>query len=392
MTKYPTPADTRRPDPEVRTAAAAVAHLSKLTDQMREWAASTFAGAAFPHREIELLRAEGFLEVTLPGGPLALDRETTADLLQLLKLVGRGNLSVGRIYEGHVNALLLIHLYGTPAQRERYFDDARAGHLFGVWNTEMRDGVHLHRRAGGGARMQGSKSFCSGSVYVTRPIVPGVLHDEDGRACGWQMSVVHLDEHDPPVDKSFWNPLGMRNSVSHKIDFSGLDLTAGQLLGEPDVYNRQPHFSGGAVRFAAVHLGGAEALLDDTRRFLDRVGRTDNCYQRSRVAEMAIRCETGNLWLDRAGRLADTAPRAADVVNYANMTRTVIADICSDCLGLAERCVGARGLLHPEPFARLHADLSMYLRQPAPDATRELVGEHHLTDLTSFHDFRSCRP
>ena len=43
-------------------------------------------------------------------------------------------------------------------------------------------------------------------------------------------------------------------------------------------------------------------------------------------------------------------------------------------LCMSERCVGARGLLQPEPFERLHRDLTHYLRQPAPDAVLADVG------------------
>ncbi|NJC26855.1 acyl-CoA dehydrogenase family protein [Neolewinella antarctica] len=369
---------------------ASLATAYDLSNVMRELAAATYADGGFPHREMDLLQEAGFFAITLPGEALDMTGPNTATLLQLLKLVGRGNLSVGRIYEGHVNALLLLHLYGTPRQRQTYYADARAGHLFGVWNTEMRDGVHLHQdEAGDGARVQGSKSFCSGSTQVTRPIVPGVLHGPDGESRGWQMSIVHLDEHELPVDESFWSPLGMRNSVSHKIDFSGQQLTGHQLLGKPDEYEIQPHFSGGAIRFAAVHLGAAEALLDETRNFLRKVGREDDPYQRTRVGQMAIACETGNLWLDRSGQLNDNSKDSDAIVASANMTRTAIAEICLDCLQLAERSVGARGLLHPSPFARLHTDLSMYLRQPAPDATLEMVGQYYLNQHDDFHQLRT---
>ena len=47
-------------------------------------------------------------------------------------------------------------------------------------------------------------------------------------------------------------------------------------------------------------------------------------------------------------------------------------------LPLAERCVGARGLLRPEPFERLHRDLTHYLRQPAPDAALADAGRYAL--------------
>ena len=365
-----------------------LSRMATLSTRMAAWGAATHAGGGFPHREIDALRKEGFFGVNIPGAVLAGGRANTAALLQLLKLVGYGNLSVGRIYEGHVNALELIRLYADQEQRERWFTEARAGHLFGVWNTEMHDGVHIYDHSGddAGAKLDGAKSFCSGSTFVTRPIITGVRFGEDGAKLGWQMLIPHLDELDVPVDKSFWKPLGMQNSVSHKIDFSSCTVRANQLLGRPDDYETQPHFSGGAIRFAAVHLGGAEALLDATRAFLRKVNRSDNGYQRTRVGQMAILVESGNQWLDRAGYVNDQADDTERIITMANMTRTAIADICTQCLQLAERCVGSRGLMHPGVLARLHTDLSMYLRQPAPDATLEQVGEYHLSNYASNHE------
>ena len=62
------------------------------------------------------------------------------------------------------------------------------------------------------------------------------------------------------------------------------------------------------------------------------------------------------------------------------MMRSAIEDNALRVLALADRSVGARGLLHPEPFERLHRDLTHYLRQPAPDATLAEAGRHVLGD------------
>ena len=160
------------------------------------------------------------------------------------------------------------------------------------------------------------------------------------------------------------------------------------LLGQPGDYYRQPAFSGGAIRFAAVQLGGAEAVFDETRRFLRDLGRLDDPYQKMRLGEMAILIESGRLWLRGA---ADHAARpgaetnAEATVAYANMVRTAIEDSCLRTLQLAERCVGARGLLRPEPFERLHRDLTHYLRQPAPDAALADAGRFVLQHSTPAH-------
>jgi alkylation response protein AidB-like acyl-CoA dehydrogenase len=191
------------------------------------------------------------------------------------------------------------------------------------------------------------------------------------------MLILPTDEQPTALDASFWKPLGMRATASFRVDFTGAEVGPADLLGLPGDYYQQPAFSGGAIRFAAVQLGGAEAVFDETRRFLRALGRLDDPYQKMRLGEMAMLIESGSLWLRGA---ADHAARSgADVeadatIAYANLMRTAIEEICLRTLQLAERCVGARGLLRPEPFERLHRDLTHYLRQPAPDAAQADAG------------------
>ena len=358
-----------------------LAALSRRLDNYR-----THVAADFPHTTFRLLREEGLLGLPLdpPYRPSAhsapaLRSAAFERLLHLLSAVGRGSLPAGRIYEGHVNALHLIELYGTSEQRTRWYADARDRHLlFGVWNTEMRDGVKIHDLGEGRYRLEGAKTFCSGSHHVERPIVPGALL-RNGEVIGWQMCIVPSDQFGTPgrITSDFWQPLGMQASASYRIDFSGIELTEVDLLGPPDAYHQQPAFSGGAVRFAAVHLGGAEALFDQTLHFLRQQGRCEHAYQAHRLGELAIAIESGRLWLHGVARHADYAGNSPEkVIAYANMTRTAITELCQRVLQTCARCVGARGFLAPHPIERIYRDLTMYLQQPNPDGALADLGKY----------------
>src|SRR3954466_2383149 len=97
----------------------------------------------------------------------------------------------------------------------------------------------------------------------------------------------------------------MRASASYRVDFGGIEVDADILIGAPGDYERQPWFTGGAIRFTAVQVGGAEALFDAVCNFVRRQGRTEDPYQRARVAEMAIAVESGALWLRGAAELME---------------------------------------------------------------------------------------
>jgi len=371
----------------------AVTTAARLAPHLLARAAQTDEVGGFPTQEFAWLRESGLLTAALPpalGGVGLGEPTATLALLRVLYHVGRGNLAVGRLFEGHVNALLLIQRFGKPEQVARYAADARDGHVFGVWNTENpAHGVQLEFLADGRYRLHGSKTFASGAGHITRPLLTGALPGKHG----WQMLVLPADEQRPQLDRSFWRPLGMRATASFIADFERLEIKANCLLGQPNDYYQQPWFGGGAVRFAAVQLGGAAAVLDETRRFLRQLGRTDDPYQRQRLGEMLTLHASGHLWLQGAAANVSlpvqpgaTPPaQIAATTTYANLMRTATEEICLRTLQLAERSVGARGLLQPEPFERLHRDLTHYLRQPAPDAILADAGRFALdSDKPSF--------
>lgn len=335
---------------------------------------------AFPKKEFKWIGDAGLLGLTI--GNLENNLLKTASLLQTLKRIGGANLSVGRIYEGHVNALQIISLYGNEVQKKHWFAEVQQEKkLFGVWNTQADGGIKIHDLGDGFYRLEGSKTFCSGSNWINRPLITGEMISAD--KSGWQMCIIPTEKVKPiTADPSFWKPLGMRASASFKMDFTGIEIEEKDLLGNPNEYFQQPHFSVGVIRFAAVQLGGAEAIFSETQNFLQLLGRTDDPFQRARMAEMAYLIESGNLWLNQAGNNTDTwlkdSASIEKLIAYAGMMRTVIAEICTRVMHLCELCVGARGLMRPNNLERIHRDLTFYLRQPAPDATITGIGAYVL--------------
>lgn len=381
--------------------AEALVSAAQIADYCAANAAAIDYNGAFPKSEFEKIALAGLLAAPLHrelgGLGLGIEAGVTHELLMLLKQMGRGNLAVGRIYEGHVNALQLIQTFGTKEQIEAYASDARDRHkIFGVWNAEASDGVKVIPLDNGRYQLQGAKTFASGSGYVERPFVNGVLPDG-----GWQMCIVSMDEVATIADPAWWQPSGMRATASYKVDFSNVELDAKALIGKPGDYYRQPWLTSGVIRFAAVQLGAAEALFDATRQYLRDLGRTNDPHQEARIGKMAIAIESGNLWLRGAAEmLCAYAPvfggypnvpntQADRLVAYANMVRTAVEEICMDVIRLCERSVGTRGLLPPHPIERIVRDLTLYLRQPVFDAALGNVGQYALSDTAPVNSLWS---
>ena len=115
--------------------------------------------AEAPIEEIERLGEIGLLTAPLPrwAGGVGLGTEAGSQgvLLRVLAAIGGGDLALGRIYEGHVNGLLLTVRYGTEEQVRGLAEDCAAGMISGVWNTGARSCCGCIRLTAGCSGLRG---------------------------------------------------------------------------------------------------------------------------------------------------------------------------------------------------------------------------------------------
>ena len=340
-----------------------VAIAEAAAEALFSGAAERDAAARFPGGGFAALHAAGLMMAPFParlGGSGLVEPAAVGALCHVLRLVGGGDLSVGRLYEGHVNAVALVDRYGTPAQLEGLAADVRAGAMSGVWNAEGALPATLVR-GGGGWQLAGAKILASGAGSITRPIVPVA---RDGAVV---MTVPHLAPGER-ADLSRWTAQGMRSTATGTVDLDALPIGPDQIIGRDDDYRAQPNFFGGAWRFCAVQLGAVERLLDLFRADLNRLGRGGDPYQRARVAACATAAETAALWVAEAARLVATQSRpTADILAYVGLTRGVTERAGLDVMEAAHRGLGLGSFMRPHPAERVARDLATYLRQPAPD-------------------------
>ncbi len=351
------------PDPAGSLRERVTAALPAIEDE----AARLDRDGGFPERAFALLREAGAMTAPLPrrlgGDGLGTEPAGAGGLLELLRLLGRGSLAVGRLYEGHVNALKLIAVYGSEAQLERAAADARDGHLFGIWVTGSSLPLRLIE-ADGRFRLEGEKRFASGALHVTRPLVTALPDGEADR-----MLVVPLGAERRAVD-TVGGLHGMRAARTGSCDFTGVTLGADALIGAPGDYLRQPAFSAGAWRGIAVALGGIDRLVSLLCRQLRERGRHRDPHQLARVGEALIARDGAAMWAARAAAAAegDTGV-AGEVVAVVGLARIAAEQAGLDVIRLVQRGLGLAGFLRDNPAERVMRDLATYLRQPAPDET-----------------------
>ncbi|MEG3164188.1 acyl-CoA dehydrogenase family protein [Sphingomonas sp. PB2P19] len=288
----------------------------------------------------------------------------TDALTDVLRAVGGADLSLGRVYEGHVNAVQLVETYGDAAQRETLAADVSAGCIYGVWNTEPAPGLALNTAGDGSVTLEGAKSFATGAGYLDRILV--TARDANGAK---QLFLVDIAEKSARADNSGWRVRGMRGTQSGTFDFSGLPVSAAERIGAPGDYEREPRFSAGAWRFTAVQLGAVEALVRHLRAHLIESGKGDDPIQRLRFGACVSATRSAALWVRQAAHAAET--QAEGAIPLVLMTRGIVEEAGLAVMETAARTVGTASFFAGSRIDRITRDLGLYLRQPVPDQARD---------------------
>ena len=336
------------------------------------------ADGSVPDTEIAALAAVGLLHAPLPavlgGQALGATPATTLPLRDVLRVLGGASLPLGRLYEGHVNAVRLVMRYGTPHQLRLLGQEADARRLSAVWNAESGDGLHLVD-----GRLRGGKIYTSGVGMVRRPLLTATT----------PAGVVMLlpDVAAIHADLSGWTPLGMRASLTGAADFSGLAVAPDEIVGVAGDYYRAPLFSGGAWRVIAVQLGAVERLVALYADQMQHRGRAADAVQRARFAEAVTACEAARLWTARAAMVAEDARLPAGEIDaFVNLARHGFERAAIDVMGCVQRGVGLSAMLRPSPIERIVRDLTTYLRQPGLDAGIDAAAGWALADRAMHAD------
>jgi alkylation response protein AidB-like acyl-CoA dehydrogenase len=345
--------------------AALLARMAPGVAQCQENAQRLDREAGFPQADVAWLVETGALASVVPTlmGGLGIGTEAARAqaVAALLSLVGGGSIALGRVFEGHLNAIRLVMRNGDEAQRLAAARDARAGHLHALWVTDGADALRYTLRDGE-IELQGGKQFCSAAGHATRAVVTAAGPDGEIR-----MLLLKLQQGE--VARALPAGLqGVRGAGTGRVDFSGVRQDADAVFGAPGAYLAEPEFSAGAWRASAVTVGALAALVDAARAELVARQRADTAEQRQRLGRMFINLQTARLWL---GHVAPAAEAADEAPEYAaatvNLGRIAIEAACTETIELVQRSLGLSAFLQSNQVERMCRDIATYLRQPAPD-------------------------
>jgi len=354
--------------------AALMARIAPSIDAARARATSLDQTGSFPSDDLAALTEAGALAAVAPTlmGGLGIGTEPprAAATAAMLHLIGGASVALGRIYEGHINAIRLVMLHGTAQQRQDTAEAARAGHLHALWVTDGADAL-AYARGSNDIILHGEKQFCSAAGHATRAVVTAAR--PDGKS---QMLLLQLGNGEV-VEKLAVHLQGVRSAGTGRVRFDEVRHKTHALLGDPDVYLQEPEFSAGAWRASAVTAGGLSALVEATRAELTARGRDGAPEQRERLGRLFINAQAARLWLLHVAPIAEYPDQAPDHATASvNLARIAIEAACVQSIQLAQRCLGLSAFLAGNPVERICRDLATYLRQPAPDEALAGAARH----------------
>jgi alkylation response protein AidB-like acyl-CoA dehydrogenase len=346
---------TARPDPIPENP---IAGLGNALARIAAGAADRDAQleAPFPEDAFEALEAAGALAFNARAGSA---RPPAALELDLVRRVASADGSVGRIFDGHLNAVERIAAQAPAPLRDRELTAVLAGELrAGVWGGDPVPGEGPPATvvdAGGGEVLRGVKTFCSGAGGLHRALVLG--RDQDG---GPPISVwIDLtDERRVEVDPTWYRARGLVASVSHRVVFHDAPVLA--RLGPPGAISAQPWFGRDALRTAASWAGMADTALQDALATLAQRARRGE-LEGLAAGRMLTAHRTIDVWIGAAAAAMDAA--GPDLAGVALHGRAAIAQACRELLDEAARACGSRPFARAEALDRARRDLELFLLQ-----------------------------
>ncbi|MDT0575917.1 acyl-CoA dehydrogenase family protein [Croceicoccus sp. F390] len=322
-------------------------------------------------KEAGWLREAGWLGKCLPedrgGAGWGCEAAGTYGVSAALWNLGAANLSVARLFEGHVNAVKLVMLLGAASLLDELREAVSKGAMLGVWGADDPDHPVTLCKDAGGWRMTGRKRFASGLGVVDHAIITARWNGAT------QLAVVPVT--DPAcMDLTGWNVSGMRATASGSYSFDSVDVT-GRLLGKPNAYFTEPFFEGGIWRYCAAHGGAAAALYAQLRAALIASGRAEDPHQQDRMVAAAIAVETIRMWTMKAALAVEAGEAGPQAAAVSLLARQVIHDLCRKTISLVEAALGTAAFFEGTAVERVRRDLAFYLCQAAPDAKRARAAE-----------------
>jgi hypothetical protein len=304
-----------------------------VLDEIAANAAELDRTPAFPHAAFAALKDAGALTP-----PPTHDEEWS-----LVRAVAQADGSVGRIFEGHLNAYERLTLDGIDPQ----------DHLLGVWGADPlpHEGTSAYVEGDG---IHGEKVFCSGAGGLDRALV--IARGE----------LIYVDlEQDVEIDTTWYRSHGMRASESHRVIFNGA-----RVIATLSKLGRDPYISGDAIRTAACWAGILDSAVEAALNDLANKPETDE-LRALNIGRALTAQATVDRWFEHA---ASTTPTPALSIGL----RQAVAQAGATIFDETSRATGSRPFAAGTALDRARRDFELFVLQHRLDPALVRLGREKI--------------
>ena len=306
--------------------------------------------ALTPIDGLQRLRDAGLDQLPLPGHGATLRR------WQMLAAIAAIDLSLLKLYESHTDAFAILAELGGPG--------VPAGGSWGVWCADLPDArVRLRQTADGRHVLDGRKAWCAGAQGLSHALI-SCWNDAHQACLAW----VALSQPGVRVTDEGWQAVGMRACASVDVTFSAARAFP---VGAPNAYLERPGYWHGGAGIAAAWYGAACAIAGHLHARAQHAAPDPVRLAQLGQIDCALRA-AGALLREGAAEI-DAHPQR-DAMALALRLRLAVEDAATLVLHLATRALGAGPLCSDTHFARLAADLPVFLRQSHAERDQAVLG------------------
>ncbi|MEH2317716.1 acyl-CoA dehydrogenase family protein [Nostoc sp.] len=373
-----------------------IERISQLArDKFASRAASYDHNASFPKEDFEDLFQAGLNAPVVPTeyGGLGLGHESDIFTLWMItKELAKVDLSLARCWEGHANAQVLLAAMANESQKKRWFEGiVQRGEKWAAWSGEPQSQIPGQEASLGtsvqvvdeGYIIDGTKVFATSApeaqwaILLVNTVGPGGARHSNGSPTSVLLLACDLSDPSISFDDSWWQPIGMRGTVSYLVRFEGTFISKENLIGYPGQYIQQEWQTRFTPQYGAAFLGAAEGAYDYTLGYIKKQEKAHDPYVQHRIAKAAINIDTMHLWLRQVATLWETgqvlgAKQAGNRARY--ITEQLALETVNDCI----HACGARSLIKPSPVERILRDLSFYVLHDNCDRVLSSIGQEIL--------------
>ncbi|WP_216935592.1 MULTISPECIES: acyl-CoA dehydrogenase family protein [unclassified Acinetobacter] len=269
---------------------------------------------------------------------------------QILSQVSASNLSLGKLFESHLDALAILHELNVPVVKKG---------LWAVWAAE--GGPRPLKLEAG--KLTGIKPWCSASVWVQHGLL--TYRDEQQQS---QLLILDLPQAGIQHHQDAWQAVGMQHTLTARLE---LDQVKVEKVAAPNAYLDRPGFWHGAAGVAACWYGATVRLAEYLKQ---AVLLKPHPFKAMYLGDISRELLATQALFYQVADLIDQQPKFPHQLQIQAL-RAQVEATALNVLTQVGKALGAAPYCEQPHFARLAADLPVFIRQSHAAWDLERIGE-----------------